>query len=265
MAPNTFQFTPRSLLQRVAILLLAIVQILVTLLPAAGFGEAIGDRSDAVRTIITPAGWTFSIWGLLYAGSLAYAVYQFLPAQKNNSLLAKIGWPSAGAFLGNALWALYAQFIDLNAFSVAIIAATLLCLLACYRSFANRHRRLSRGEQFLVALPLSALAAWLTAATIVNIAAALKFHGVNLEGDAAITGAAVIMAGGLIAALAVWNGRGNPWFATVFLWALAGIYSASGNTPAIAIATILSTLIVLVSALVRLLRDDERYYWIANR
>ena len=140
----------RSDLQRTAILLLAILQVLVTLLPSLGLGEPIGERSDAVRTAITPAGWAFSIWGLLYAGSLAYAIYQFLPAQRTNALLARIGWASAGAFLGNALWALYTQFVDLKrAFGSdhhghVVVPARLLSALCHLAATVDAGRAVSR-------------------------------------------------------------------------------------------------------------------------
>lgn len=251
--------------QRLAILLLAFLQILVTLLPSLGFGAPIGDRSDGSRTLITPAGWAFSIWGPLYAGSLAYAVYQFLPAQAHNGLLARIGWASAGAFLGNAAWALYVQSIALDFGSVLIILFTLLCLLHIYRTFAGAAHAFSRGERFLVVLPLSALAAWLTAATIVNIAATLKYHGVDPGGSAAAISAAIVLVGGLIAAAALWAGRGNPWYALVFLWALAAIYAAGGQQQAlIAAAAALAALLVLIAAAARLGRADNRRHWFAT-
>ena len=253
----------RSDAQRIVILLAAIVQVAVTLLPSLGIGEQIGDRSDGVRTLITPAGWAFSIWGLLYAASFAYAVYQLLPAQRNNGLIDRIGWASTGAFLGNAVWALYVQFNDLSAISALIILFTLLCLLACFRAFALARDPLRPGERFLVALPLSLLAAWLTAATIVNIAASLKFHGVEPQDAAPVAGAAVVLVGGLIAATAIWNGRGNPWYALVFLWALAGIHSGNAaDAPEIGWAAIASAILVAAAALARLSRSQDRRHWL---
>lgn len=252
----------RSRLQRIAILAFAIIQILATLLPSMGIGEPIGDRSDSVQTVITPAGWAFSIWGLLFAGSLVFAIYQLLPAQRASPLLAKIGWPSAGAFLGNAVWAIYVQFANLSFISVLIISFTLLCLLACYRSFASSAHPLSRGEQFFVALPLSALTAWLTAATIVNIAAALTFHGIGVGNAAPVVGAAVVTVGGLIASAAIWNSRGNPWYALVFLWALGGIYSGNSDIATlVAVAAASAALLVVAVATVRLTEPRNRSWW----
>lgn len=114
-------------------------------------------------------------------------------------------------------------------------------------------------------LPLSALASWLTAATIVNIAAALNYHGVELAALAPTVAAGVVVVGGVIAATAVWAGRGNPWFTIVFLWALAGIYSAAAqaNEP-IGIAVLTAAALVLGSALIRLSRTGDRRYWLGH-
>src|SRR5688500_3623743 len=110
---------------RLAVIIAALLQILTPLFPQFGIGEPIGSQSDAVRTLITPAGWAFSIWGALYAGSTLFAIYQALPAQRDNALLGRIRLPAAGAFLGNALWAAYTQLFGLSAISVLIIAFTL--------------------------------------------------------------------------------------------------------------------------------------------
>lgn len=211
----------------IAVLVAAVLQILTPLLPQLGIGAPIGARSDSVRTLITPAGWAFSIWGALYAGSLAFAIYQLLPAQRSNGLVEQVRWPAAGAFLGNAIWAAYTQVYGLSAISVVIIAWTLVCLLVIYRAVSDA--QLSSGERWLVYLPLSALTAWLTVATTVNIAASLRFHGVEGGAAAALIGAAVVVVGGLIAAVALVRGRGNLPYAAVFLWALAAIYAAGGQ------------------------------------
>ena len=140
------------------VIVAALLQIVTTSLPALGIGDPIGSKSNAVRTLITPAGWAFSIWGPLFAGTIAFAIYQALPGQRTNRLLAQIRLPAAGAFLGNALWALYTQFFGLAVFSAVIIILTLSCLIATYRVFARWEPKFSTGERWLAVLPLSALA-----------------------------------------------------------------------------------------------------------
>lgn len=231
-------------LPQLAVICTALLQILTPLLPQLGIGEPIGSQSDSVRTLITPAGWAFSIWGALYTGSLVFAVYQALPSQRVSALLGRVRWPAAGAFLGNALWAAYTQVYGLSVVSVAIIAFTLLCLVAIYGQFADR--RFSSGERWCVYLPLSALAAWLTVATTVNIAASLRYHGVEGGSAAPAIGAAVLIVAGLIALGALVRGRGNLPYAGVFLWALAAIFAAGGRADGlIAAAAGIAALLVL--------------------
>jgi hypothetical protein len=212
-----------------AVVVAALLQILTPVLPSLGLGDPIGAQSDEVRTLITPAGWAFSIWGPLYAGSTLFAIWQALPSQRGNALVARVRWPAAGAFLGNAVWALYTQIFGLSAISAAIILFTLGCLLAAYRVFATWQPGFTRPERWLTILPLSALAAWLTAATIVNISASLRFHGVDAGDEGATVTAIVVVVGGVIASLALLRGRGNPPYALVFLWALSAIYAAGGQ------------------------------------
>lgn len=252
---------------RFAVLFFALLQILTPLLPSLGVGAPIGSQSDGVRTLLTPAGWAFSIWGPLYFGSIVFAIFQALPAQRHSALLAPIRWPAAGAFLGNALWAAYTQLYGLSVVSATIIGFTLICLLAIYRHFARFDPAFTRAERWLVVLPLSALAAWLTVATIVNIAAALRFHGVDAGGAAPALAAAVVLVAGAIAATALVAGRGNPPFALVFLWALAAIYAAGGQAAGlVAAATALAALAVVVGAAAGLQRGGaQRWFGTAAR
>jgi hypothetical protein len=249
---NSYEaMTQRATIARLAPLSTAILQVLTPVLPLLGVGMLIGDQSDEVRSLITPAGWAFSIWSVLYAGSLIFAVFQALPSQQDNILVAGLRWPAAGAFLGNALWALYTQFYGLSAVSSAIIMLTLLCLLVVYRRLSSWRRMFGRGELWCAYVPLSALASWLTAATIVNVTASLRFHGVEAGDATPMIAAAVLVIGGAIAAFTVRAGQGNLPYAVVFLWALAAIYASGGrDSTLVAGAAAISAVFVIVGAVV---------------
>ncbi|MCE7798191.1 hypothetical protein LWE61_16755 [Sphingobium sufflavum] len=239
------------------------LQILTPTLPALGIGQPIGDQSDAVRTLITPAGWAFSIWGALYTGSLVFAVHQALPSQRDSMLARELRWLAALAFLGNALWALYTQSAGLTALSVVIIFFTLACLLRIFRTFALWRSPFTAGERWCAVLPLSALASWLSVASIVNVAAALRFHGVEGGSATPMIAAALLVIGGLIAAGALISSFGNPPFALVFLWALAAIYAAGGQqaTP-VALGAGLAALLVIGATAIGL-RGGRTSHWFA--
>lgn len=56
-------------------------------------GQSTGEISDRFPSLFTPAGYVFSIWGVIYLGLISYAVYQALPAQRTNSRLRSIAGP----------------------------------------------------------------------------------------------------------------------------------------------------------------------------
>ena len=252
----------RSALQRAAIILAFVWQVGSTALPALGFGEPIGQQSDSSRTLITPAGWAFSIWGLLYLASGVFAIWQALPGQRANRFLNRFGWAAAGIFFFNGLWAFYTQFSGLTVISVAIIAAGLACALHCLRTLSGEWVVLSSGERWLAAPVLSGLAGWLTAATIVNIAASLQYHGLADALPLAISSIAIVIVGGVIVAIAVARTRGNPWYALPFLWALLAIYFAGGQAiSAIGAATIAAAILVVFVIARYLIDPRNRAHW----
>lgn len=253
--------TYRSTAQRAAIILAVVWQIGSSFLPMFGLGEPIGNRSDSVRTLITPSGWAFAIWGPLFFGSAVFALWQALPKQVGNALVGRIGWWAALALAAQGAWATYTQFANLTAVSAVIILVSLIGLLAILRIMVKFDRDFSLVERLIVGLTFSALAAWLTAASIVNITASLVYHGVGDGQDGLLT-AALILVGGVIAAFAVARSRGNPWYALVFCWALLAIYFRGGQeAQAIAIACVVSAAAVLLAAGngLRLLANRRRW------
>ena len=252
----------RSNAQRVAVLLAVFIQIGATFLPALGLGDPIGDRSDSVRTLITPSGWAFAIWGPLFLGSAIFAIWQALPAQRDNALLHKISWPAAIALGAQGVWATYTQFANLTAISAIIILTSLIGLLVCLRELVAQ-QSMTHSERWFAALVLSALAAWLTAASIVNISATLVYYGVGGGFTNPLAAAIMVVIGGAIAAFATYRSRGNPWYALVFCWALFAIYYRGGQqADTIVYACIVSGLAVLGAALAALVSSANRRHWI---
>ncbi len=50
-----------------------------------GIGRGIADQSNTVQTPVIPAGYAFSIWGLIFLLDLIYAYYQALPENQEES------------------------------------------------------------------------------------------------------------------------------------------------------------------------------------
>lgn len=255
----------RPIAQRWAVILAVVVQIGAGFLPRFGIGEFIGDRSDAVRTLITPAGWAFAIWGPLFLLSIIYAVWQALPAQRSNALLARIAWPAAVALAAQGLWSTYTQLADLTFVSVLIILLSLAGLMVVMRALVDE-TSLSRSERLLVAPAFGALSGWLTAASIVNVAASLKYHGLGGGGPTPGLAAAMIVIGALIAALAASRLRGAPLYGLVFAYALVAIDAAGGQRFAeVGWAALGGAALVLAVTFWRLFQGDNRRLWFGGQ
>jgi len=54
-------------------------------------GVTSGEVSDLYPTFITPAGFTFAIWSVIYTLLLLFVIYQALPINKDEPFIAKIG------------------------------------------------------------------------------------------------------------------------------------------------------------------------------
>jgi tryptophan-rich sensory protein len=48
--------------------------------------------SDSNPTLITPAGYVFAIWGIIYVLLGVFVIFQALPSQKEKEYTKKIGW-----------------------------------------------------------------------------------------------------------------------------------------------------------------------------
>ena len=63
-----------------------------------------GEISDRFNVYFTPAGYVFSIWGLIYLGLVVFAIYQLLPAQRDRVLIRRISTPFWISCLANMSW-----------------------------------------------------------------------------------------------------------------------------------------------------------------
>ncbi|MEM6392990.1 MAG: hypothetical protein AAF797_09480 [Planctomycetota bacterium] len=159
--------------RRAAVVLLAcLAQVTFPYLPRLlGLTHDIGSRSDAQRTALTPPGYAFAIWGPLFLGCLAYAITQALPRYRDRPLFRNTGYPAALAFAANAAWAVYVPLVALDFVSFLFLLTSLVALLFALARIRRRPPR-SRVER-LSALPLLALAGWMTAANMLGVAYAL--------------------------------------------------------------------------------------------
>ena len=190
--------------------------------------------------VISPAGWTFTAWLPIYAGSLVYAVDQARPAARSRELVREVGWPLAGALLANGAWAPLvlrrhywsAQAALLCAAGWAELARRRLGRAAARTTSGDPLTRLDRGG---LAPTVGMLAAWSAAAGGVNLAALLVAAGPVPAGQAAdVVGGAILLGLGTAGAAGLSaTGASGPVaraYAATLLWALAGVADGRRHT-----------------------------------
>ena len=231
-------------------LVLSVAMPVVTALAFAtgtSFEEA--TRSDVGDPAIVPAGYAFVIWTLIYGGSVAYGVYQFMPARREDPLLREIGFFTAAAFLGTCAWLVFARF-NLVWFTVACIAWMLVSLAAAFTRIVLSGSPRTALEHWLVVMPISVFLGWVTVATFANTAAALKVSGwLDVGLSEQNWTVLMLLAAGVIASGVVVASGGNPWYAGTIVWALVAIVIANAyrepNRPVATTAAVMTAVVVV--------------------
>ena len=228
-----------------------------------------GTRIDEVvnegpRSLVEPAGYAFGIWALIFTLSLVYAAYQALPAQRENPLLRRVGWFTAGAFLCTGLWSVFVPLRGFLAAQVMLIAIFAFLLAAYVRLARSERGVLSRADRWLVALPIGPFLGWVTAANAVSLTAEAVRRGLIDGGGTseALLGSALLLAGGVLAASVVLAGRMGPAQAYVaygitVLWALAAVVVNQYDASLLTTGASLISAALVVAVLFGALRGDR--------
>ncbi len=185
-------------------------------------GRTTASISDKFPVLFVPAGYVFAIWGLIYIGWIAFAVYQALPSQRRNPRLARVGWLFSLANLANAAWLLawhYEQF----PLSVVLMLSLLGLLIAIYLRLDIGRTLVSAREKWFVDLPFGIYLGWISVATIANISDLLYYWRWDGWGLAPELWAVVMLTAASAIALAMALTRGEVAFPLVIAWAFVGI------------------------------------------
>src|SRR5690554_1915535 len=138
-----------------------IITIVINYLSNTGiFNEStMSSVSEKYENLFTPAGYAFSIWGLIYLGLLGFIFYQSKVFIKNGSLeseevyeeeetVYQIGWLFAASCVANCFWVL-TWLYDYTGISVLIM---LLLLLFLFRIIINTRMELQNASFKKIAL-----------------------------------------------------------------------------------------------------------------
>lgn len=217
---------------------------------AAGTGAlyklSIGEISDRYPTLLTPAGWAFSIWGLIYLLLILFTGYQWFAwtKGKNEDSLKPTGLWFMLANLANALWVI----VWLNEWlglSVLIIFLLLFCLIMLVVRLRLEVWEAPLRIILFVWWPICIYTGWIILASITNVSVWLTSQNMS-PGLLSGRGWALllIVVAGLLYLYLTWK-RNMREAALVGVWGLSAIAYNQWNTAATVAGTALVTAILL--------------------
>ncbi len=207
-------------------------------------GQTTGEISDKYPSLFTPAGYVFSIWGLIYLTLLAFVVWQAMPAQRDKSLLATLRLPFQISCLCNAAW-IFAWHYDQLFLSFGIMLGLLWMLVSIYLCLNRNRAAASVLERIVLYLPFSLYTAWISVAVIANASTIQINYGWDDVGFSALTWTVVKLAiAGTLAVGVLFRFRDPAWM-LVLVWASFGIAFRHADTSVVYGAALLLGLLGL--------------------
>lgn len=210
-------------------------------------GLSIGAISNTVfrDVLITPANYAFAIWGLIYLSLFAFGIYQFLPAQRNDSNLRKVGYLLVIACISQTAW-VYLFLLRMFVLSVIAMLGILVPLIGIYLQLANHSVLTSRIQKWCVRFPISIYLSWISVATIVNVACALYAIGWNGWGISATTWTILMVIIASAIAFFITNKYGDTYFTWVTVWALSAIAIKQSSNLALLTIAVSSAIVLAI-------------------
>ena len=226
-------------------------------------GVTQGEISAAYPTLITPAGWAFAIWGVIYMGLLVFALYQARPSQRSRPYLTQIGGWHAGAAVCNVSWLVAFHYTYDRPGSTPLTLLPMYglaaCLLALYLRQGIGLRTVGTAEKLGVQVPFSLYLGWVSVAAMVNTAVVVKALApdISLATQRALTG--VVLCTLLVMGVLILRNRRDLAFALALAWAASGIAAARPDEPILATLAAVVALVLIGTVLVLPMLRREPY------
>lgn len=197
-------------------------------------GKNVGEIANTILggVLITPANYAFAIWGLIYTGLIAYGIYQLGAAQRREPIIQRVNKLLIVACIAQMIWIF---LFTLQSFSLSIVAmlGILLPLIGAYLALRSSRSAVTKSRRWYALYPFSIYLAWISVATVVNVASALYAAGWSGWGVTGVAWTVIMIAVSAVIAARVIFKRGDLPFALVFVWAYGAI--AARHTDALAI------------------------------
>lgn len=199
--------------------------------------------SDKYPTALTPAGYAFSIWSLIYLGMIAFSIYQMLPANLSRYRAVRSFYIFSSAL--NCAWLYFWHREQIVICFVVIVALCSTLAIICYHLRDPK----SLSDTWAAKAPFGLYFGWVTAATLVNLTIMLRFLKVGLSASAeSLLAITLILLGTALAVLVRWK-LTNYFYPIAIAWALTAIAVKQGGQTLVVVAAAVGVVACLVASL----------------
>lgn len=218
------------------------------------------EVSDMYHTLITPAGFSFSIWSVIY-GLLLISLLIMILKQKDHYYMKAIEeitpllWTS---FIMNMLWIILFSYLQIGISTIFIFIYLISLTL-----IVQRLRHINDKKYWLLPLTFGLNTGWLFIATVVNVSAYLvqiEWNGFGFTED---TWALIIMIVALLLATFVQFQIKNAVFPLPIAWAFYGIYQelqTTGSYSILEMTALIITGLLIILAIYFFIRNQNSIY-----
>jgi len=230
--------TIRQIIVGISVAATIFFNILAVSLPLNGLSTA--EISDRFNVFFTPAGYVFSIWGLIYIGLIAYALFQARPSQAQNPVQSRVGWLASASAVANIVW-LFLWHYEQFPWSLLAMGALLGLLIAIYLQLGIGRTKAPALETWSMRVPFSIYLGWITVATVANVTVVLDYLQWDRFGLLARDWMLIMLAVVLLISILMSLRHRDVAYNLVLVWALVGIavkqYPLSAESVVIAAGT----------------------------
>ncbi|UMG91059.1 hypothetical protein [Nocardioides sp. TF02-7] len=227
------------------VLVAAVLEAVAPVVTISGPGSSPGNGSGA-ELLITPQGWAFSIWSVIYALAIAQALAVLLRADA--AVPRRLQVDQLVLYLAAVAWIAVAG-LDSSVLTAVVLAVMLAAALDAVLT-AARHHCPSRWATVLTRAAVGLYAGWVTAAFFLNAATAAV--ALDLAEAGSETWQLVVLAIATVTlGVVLIRARGVVAYAVAGVWALVGI-AATGirdGSTAVTATAVVGVVVVAVAAL----------------
>ncbi len=207
--------------------------------------------SDKYPTYLTPAGYAFTIWGLIYLGIIAFSIFQLirsesikLPAIRSLFILscvANISW----------IFAWHNRYLGLSVVAMFVLLGSLILINLQTWNMTDR------AELLLIKAPFSVYFGWVSIATVLNVSIyviSLGFTAGHLASTAIACGLLAVVT---LAGIVIREKLNVSLYPLTLAWAITAIAVKQGGKTAVIFACAIAVIALLISTLTFVLKGAK--------